>query len=152
MYWPSAGTTVVAQKPLIAGGRPRRDVKPPLTTLTMSPLKKIVCTARDTPTQTVTLSRMISVGRRKRTFRTSELRRPVGDALKDMGPEHSHMRSYIKHSKDSSSEMVTLNSTLHHFSLLRRVIMNMLCQEFLAKHYHRPIMCQQWDLTKLVQV
>jgi hypothetical protein len=27
--------------------------------------------------------------------------------LKYMGPEHSHMRSYMKHSNDSSSEMVT---------------------------------------------
>jgi hypothetical protein len=37
----------VAREPVIAGGRPRRNVKSPLTTLTLSPLKKYVCTVRD---------------------------------------------------------------------------------------------------------
>jgi hypothetical protein len=58
MYWASAGTTVVAREPVIASGSPQREVKPPLTTLMLSPLKKYVRTAGDTLTQTVALDRL----------------------------------------------------------------------------------------------
>jgi hypothetical protein len=43
--WARAGTTGIAREPVIAGGRPQRDVKPPLTILTVSMLKKQVRTA-----------------------------------------------------------------------------------------------------------
>jgi hypothetical protein len=76
MYWARAGMIVVARGQLIAGGSLRRDVKR-ISELDAIPGLKNASAPLEIPqTQTITLSHIASVSRRKRTFRT-EMRRQM---------------------------------------------------------------------------